>query len=101
MGIPTASPDGYYEKLPYSMRISYGGAFVHANPATVKYQGRLNVSHGCINLSLADAKWFYEVSHRGDVVDIVHAAVGPVLYDPGMADWNYSWEAWQKGNLGS
>jgi len=23
-----------------------------------------------------------------------------VLYDPGMADWNYSWEAWQKGNLG-
>ena len=101
VGIPTASPDGYYEKLPYSMRISYGGAFVHANPATVKYQGRLNVSHGCINLSLADAKWFYGVSHRGDVVDVIHAEVGPVLDDPGMADWNYPWEAWQKGNLGS
>ena len=99
VGIPTAGPDGYYEKLPYSMRISNGGAFVHANPATVKYQGRLNVSHGCVNLSLADAKWFYEVSHRGDVVDIIHAVIPPVLSDAGMSDWNYSWATWQQGNL--
>ena len=100
VGIPTQGPDGYYEKLPYSMRISNGGAFVHANPATVKYQGRLNVSHGCVNLSLADAKWFFELSHRGDVVNIIHAVVAPVLSDPGMADWNYSFATWRKGNLG-
>ena len=99
VGIPTDGPDGYYEKLPYSMRISNGGAFVHANPATVKYQGRLNVSHGCVNLSLADAKWFYEISHRGDVVNVVHAVIAPVLSDAGMSDWNYSWATWQKGNL--
>lgn len=100
VGIPTASPDGYFEKLPYSMRISNGGAFVHANPATVKYQGHLNVSHGCVNLSLADAKWFYTISQRGDIVDIIHAVVAPVLSDPGMADWNYSWASWQAGSLG-
>ncbi len=100
VGIPTASPDGYYEKLPWSVRISNGGAFVHANPATVKYQGRVNVSHGCVNTSVADAKWFYENTHLGDVVDVVNAAVGPLRSDAGMADWNYSWAQWQKGNLG-
>jgi lipoprotein-anchoring transpeptidase ErfK/SrfK len=99
VGIPTASPDGYYEKLPFSMRISNGGAFVHANPATVRDQGRRNVSHGCVNLSLADAQWFYDISHRGDVVSIVNAVVPPVLTDAGMADWNYDWPTWQLGNL--
>lgn len=101
VGIPTASPDGYYEKLPWSVRISNGGAFVHANPATVRYQGRINVSHGCVNASLADAKWFYENTHLGDVVNVVNAAVGPQRSDAGMADWNYSWAQWQQGNLGA
>jgi len=100
VGIPTASPDGYYEKLPWSVRISNGGAFVHANPATVRFQGRLNVSHGCVNTSVADARCFYENTHRGDVVDVVNAAIGPVRTDAGMADWNYTWAQWQQGNLG-
>jgi lipoprotein-anchoring transpeptidase ErfK/SrfK len=99
VGIPTSSPDGYYEKLPWSVRISNGGAFVHANPATVRYQGSTNVSHGCVNASVKDAKWFYENTHLGDIVNVVHAAVGPVRWDAGMADWNYSWQTWQKGNL--
>jgi lipoprotein-anchoring transpeptidase ErfK/SrfK len=101
VGIPTSSPDGYYEKLPWSVRISNGGAFVHANPATVRFQGRVNVSHGCVNASVADAKWFYENTHLGDVVDVVNAAVPPLRTDAGMADWNYTWDEWQQGNLGT
>ena len=88
VGIPRSSPDGYFEQLPWSVRISNGGAFVHANPATVGAQGRVNVSHGCVNTSVADAKWFYEHSHLGDVVTVVHAAIPPVTSDPGMFDWN-------------
>ena len=99
VGIPTNSPDGYYEKLPWSMRISNGGAFVHANPATVGVQGRRNVSHGCVNTSPADAEWFYYHSQLGDPVDIIHAVVKPVRWDAGMADWNYTWAEWQAGNL--
>jgi lipoprotein-anchoring transpeptidase ErfK/SrfK len=99
VGIPTASPDGYYEQLPWSMRISNGGAFVHANPATVSVQGVTNVSHGCVNTSVADAEWFYYHSQLGDVVDIIHAVVPPTLWDAGMADWNYSWQTWKAGNL--
>jgi lipoprotein-anchoring transpeptidase ErfK/SrfK len=99
VGIPTASPDGYYEQLPWSMRISNGGAFVHANPATVRVQGVTNVSHGCVNTSVADAEWFYYHSQLGDIVDIIHAAVPPTLWDAGMFDWNYSWATWKDGNL--
>ncbi|MCW2543704.1 MAG: ErfK/YbiS/YcfS/YnhG family protein [Frankiales bacterium] len=99
IGIPTASPGGYYEKLPYSVRISNGGAFVHANPATVRYQGSRNVSHGCVNMSVADARWYYENSKLGDVVNVIHAVVPPLRTDAGMSDWNYTWEQWQAGNL--
>lgn len=99
VGIPTDGPGGYYEKLPWSMRISNGGAFVHANPQTVGVQGRRNVSHGCVNTSVTDAEWFYYHSQLGDPVNIIHAVVKPVLWDAGMADWNYSWTTWQKGNL--
>lgn len=99
VGIPTDGPGGYYEKLPWSMRISNGGAFVHANPQTVGVQGRRNVSHGCVNTSVTDAKWFYYHSQLGDPVNIIHAVVKPVRWDAGMADWNYTWAEWQAGNL--
>jgi lipoprotein-anchoring transpeptidase ErfK/SrfK len=94
VGIPTASPDGYFEHLPWSVRISDGGAFVHANPATVQYQGVTNVSHGCVNLSVADAEWFYQQARLGDVVEVIHAKVGPLVSDPGMSDWNLSFREW-------
>ena len=99
VGIPTDSPGGYYEKLPWSMRISNGGAFVHANPQTVGVQGVRNVSHGCVNTSVTDAKWFYYHSQLGDPVNIINAVVKPVRWDAGMADWNYTWAQWQAGNL--
>ena len=94
VGIPRDAPDGYYEKVFWDVRISNGGAFVHAAPWSVGDQGQRNVSHGCINLSPADAEWFYNFSLRGDIVNVVHAAGAPDLHDPGMSDWNLSWEAW-------
>ncbi len=99
VGIPTASPDGYYTKLPWSVRISNGGAFVHSQPGSIRAQGSRNVSHGCINLSPANAEWFFGLAKKGDVVNVVNAVVKPTLWDAGMADWNYSWETWQQGNL--
>ena len=99
VGIPTNSPDGYYKKLPWSVRISNGGAFVHSQPGSVRQQGISNVSHGCINLSPSNAEWFFGLAKKGDVVDVVNAVVKPVKWDAGMADWNYSWAEWQGGNL--
>jgi lipoprotein-anchoring transpeptidase ErfK/SrfK len=88
VGIPRNSPDGYFEKVFWDVRISYGGAFVHAAPWSVNDQGHRNVSHGCVNLSTADAQWYFGLAQRGDVVDVVHSPAAPVLSDPGMVDWN-------------
>ena len=94
VGIPRNSPDGYYEKVPFSVRISNGGAFVHAASWSVRSQGVRNVSHGCVNMSPADAEWFYGLAKRGDVVNVINTSVKPVLWDAGMSDWNIPFAEW-------
>lgn len=96
VGIPRDSPDGYFEKVPFSVRISNGGAFVHAASWSVRDQGVRNVSHGCVNLSPADAEWFFGIAKRGDVVNVINAAAKPVLWDAGMADWNMTYADWAR-----
>jgi lipoprotein-anchoring transpeptidase ErfK/SrfK len=98
VGIPRNSPDGYYEKVYWDVRISYGGAFVHAAPWSVGDQGRVNVSHGCVNISPENAIWFYNFSQRGDIVDVYNSTAAPDTSDPGMADWNMSWADWVAGD---
>lgn len=94
VGIPRNSPDGYYEKVPFSVRISYGGAFVHSAGWSVRDQGIRNVSHGCVNMSPADAQWFYGLAKRGDVVTVINSKVKPLLSDPGTSDWNVPFAEW-------
>jgi len=98
VGIPRNSPNGYYLTVAWATRLSYSGTFVHAAPWSVGAQGERNVSHGCINVSTADAQWFYNFTRRGDVVDIVNSPAPPKLTDPGMADWNIPWEQWKAGD---
>ncbi len=38
--------------------------YVHSAPWSVADQGKRNVSHGCINISPSNAKWFCELRHR-------------------------------------
>lgn len=98
IGIPRNGPGGYYRKVAWATRLTYSGEFVHAAPWSQWAQGNRNVSHGCINVSTADAKWFYGFAQRGDVVEVVNTAKKPKLYDPGMSDWNIPWEQWKAGN---
>lgn len=98
VGIPRNSPDGYYEKVFWDVRISNGGEFVHAAPWSVGSQGSVNVSHGCVNVSPVEAQWFYYFSQVGDVVTVTSSARPPDLGDAGMADWNMSWEDWKAGS---
>ena len=90
-------PGEYQTEVDWAVRLTYSGTFTHAAPWSVKDQGVRNVSHGCVNLSPADAKWFYDQARRGDVVEIVGSTVGPKLTDPGAVDWNVSFEEWKRG----
>jgi len=97
IGIPSGGAGGYKKTVLWDVRLTYSGTFVHAAPWSVADQGRRNVSHGCLNLSTANAEWFYETTRRGDVVDIRNSGVGPKLSDPGAEDWNIPWSRWSAG----
>jgi lipoprotein-anchoring transpeptidase ErfK/SrfK len=98
VGIPRDSPDGYYEKVYWNVRISNTGEFVHAAPWSVGSQGSTNVSHGCVNLSTANATWFYDFSQRGDVVQVTGSPKQPNGWSLGVVDWNMSWSSWRSGS---
>jgi lipoprotein-anchoring transpeptidase ErfK/SrfK len=93
IGIPRKAPGGYYMHVPNSVRISYSGEFVHAASWSVRDQGRRNVSHGCINVSPANAKWFFDLTRRGDIVE-VSGTPRRLQQGNGYADWNLSWSDW-------
>jgi lipoprotein-anchoring transpeptidase ErfK/SrfK len=84
--------------VPWSVRLTDSGEFVHAAPWNSRI-GQANLSHGCTNLSPADAEWFYRFSLLGDVV-VYPDAPGPTarVWD-GLGDWNVSWATWSAGGL--
>jgi lipoprotein-anchoring transpeptidase ErfK/SrfK len=95
-GVPVDSPDGYRTPVEYAVRISDSGEFVHAAPWSVAQQGRENVSHGCINLSTENARWFFDFAQPGDVVEIRGSDAG-TLRSP-VNDWTIPWEEWRAGS---
>ncbi|MQA12799.1 MAG: L,D-transpeptidase family protein [Pseudonocardiaceae bacterium] len=93
------APDegGYVTTVQYATRISNGGEFVHAAPWSVGAQGERNVSHGCINMSTDNARWFYNTFGKGDVV--IQTNTGGPQLEPwdGFGDWQVPWEQWLAG----
>jgi len=59
----------------WAVRISNNGEFIHANPASAGAQGSSNVTHGCVNLSLADADEYYHSAIWGDPVEVSGTSV--------------------------
>lgn len=96
-GVPVDSPDGYRTKVEYPQRITWSGQYIHAAPWSVKDQGKRNVSHGCVNVSLDLAKWLYGVTHIGDPV-IVKGTEARVKYGDGWTDWELPWDEYRKGS---
>ena len=90
-GIPVSSPDGYDELVYKDVHISDTGEYVHAAPWSVRSQGHSNVSHGCINLSIADATAYFDFSRVGDVVVVSGSPRPPVDGDHGVMDWSTPW----------
>jgi len=88
------SPGEYKIPVDWAVRITNSGTFTHSAPWSVRDQGVRNVSHGCINLSPTDAKWFFDQARRGDIVRVVNSPDAPRLSDAGDADWNIPFSQW-------
>lgn len=87
-GVPIDAPEGYRTYVEYATRISYSGIFVHAAPWSVQQQGHSNVSHGCLNVSTEDGRWFFENAKKGDPVIVQNTAGGILSGADGLGDWN-------------
>jgi len=85
-GVPVNSTYGYKVTVQDAVRIDNSGGFVHGAPWSVNDQGKRNVSHGCINLSPANAKWFFDNFGSGDPV-VVKNSVGTHTKNDGSQDW--------------
>ncbi|WP_307810962.1 L,D-transpeptidase [Tomitella cavernea] len=97
-GLPIDDPNGYKTPVEWATRMSYGGIFVHSAPWSVWAQGSQNTSHGCLNVSPANAKWFFDNFKRGDIVVVKNTVGGTLSGTEGLGDWNIPWEKWEAGN---
>lgn len=93
----TGHPGEYRIPTKWNVRLTYSGTFVHAAPWSTGAQGNSNVSHGCVNASPANAKWFYEFTQRGDIV-IVTGTSRKLRFGNGPTPWAKSWEEWLAGS---
>ncbi|MGZ5397082.1 MAG: L,D-transpeptidase [Mycobacterium sp.] len=85
-GVPVNSANGYKTDVDLAVRIDNSGNFVHSAPWSVDDQGVRNVSHGCINISPANAKWFYDNFGSGDPI-VVKNSKGWYSQPDGASDW--------------
>ena len=93
------APGANYDvEVPYAMRLTYSGEFMHAAPWNGNI-GYANTSHGCTNMTYDDAVWMYNHTLFGDVFITTGGAAGSVTFGDGLGGvWNVPWEDWVKGS---
>jgi lipoprotein-anchoring transpeptidase ErfK/SrfK len=89
--------EGYRTDIEYAQRLTWGGEFIHSAPWSVGSQGRTNVSHGCVNMSPANAAWLFGITKMGDPVTI-KGTERRLANGNGWTAWNLSWAQWVKGS---
>jgi lipoprotein-anchoring transpeptidase ErfK/SrfK len=88
--------EAYKKVVPVGVRISYDGEYVHWADWSIAQQGKVNVSHGCLNVSPANAYWFYDFSVPGDIVDVRNTGRNLAVWNSGY--WNASWAQWMRNS---
>jgi lipoprotein-anchoring transpeptidase ErfK/SrfK len=85
-GVPVNSTYGYKVDVQDAVQFDNSGDYVHSAPWSVADQGKRDVSHGCINISPTNAKWFFANFGSGDPI-IVKNSTGTYSKNDGSNDW--------------
>ncbi len=88
---------GYNIEVPWSVRFTWSGDYLHDAFWSVGDQGFTNVSHGCVNMSPTDAEIFYKIAVPGDPVK-VSGSPKAGTWDNGWTMWFLSWRQWLRGS---
>jgi lipoprotein-anchoring transpeptidase ErfK/SrfK len=97
-GVPADAPGGYRTWIQFAIRLSNSGIFYHSAPWSVGSQGKRNVSHGCINMSTANAKWMMDTSKKGDLFTVQNSGGKALEPTDGWSVWQMPWDAWITNN---
>jgi lipoprotein-anchoring transpeptidase ErfK/SrfK len=89
--------EGYRTKIDYAQRITWSGQFIHAAPWSEGVQGRTNVSHGCVNVSMKMGAWLFKRTMLGDPIT-VRGTEDQLQNGNGWTDWNTTWDEYVKGS---
>lgn len=98
IGLKPGDP-AYYGQLDvnYATRLTPSGEYIHqATDTAMPYLGQTNLSHGCIGMSEAGAKWVFENMIAGDVVQVINTEGDYASVDDGYGDWNIPWAEYPK-----
>jgi lipoprotein-anchoring transpeptidase ErfK/SrfK len=88
---------GYSLWVPWAVRVTWSGVYIHDAYWSVWAQGSINVSHGCINTSPAHAETYYKLELPGDPV-IITGSPRPGTWDNGWTEWFLSWPKYVNGS---
>jgi lipoprotein-anchoring transpeptidase ErfK/SrfK len=88
---------GYDIEVPWSVRFTWSGDYLHDAFWSVGEQGFTNVSHGCVNMPPADAEIYYKMALPGDPVTIT-GSPRPGVFDNGWTMWFLPWNRWLHGS---
>ncbi|WP_433537300.1 Ig-like domain-containing protein [Micromonospora sp. CA-249363] len=87
----------YVTDIQFAQRLTWGGEYIHAAPWSEHVQGRQNVSHGCVNVSMTNAKWLFEKTRVGDPITI-KGTERKIAAGNGWTAWSLSWSEFIKGS---
>ena len=76
--------------VPYAVRFTWSGNYIHDAYWSVAQQGSANVSFGCVNVGPADSRLYYDLADPGDPVTIT-GSPAPGQWRDGWTDWFLTW----------
>jgi lipoprotein-anchoring transpeptidase ErfK/SrfK len=88
---------GYNLEVPWSVRFTWSGDYLHDAYWSVGEQGFTNVSHGCVNMPPADAETYYNMEIPGDPVTVTGSPKAGT-WDNGWTMWFLPWSKYVQGS---
>jgi lipoprotein-anchoring transpeptidase ErfK/SrfK len=97
--VNTTPGQEYDLEVPWSVRLTNSGEFIHSASWNGGNIGVRSTSHGCTNLTVTDAESFFNFAQLGDVAEYTNTGGETMPNWDGYGDWNLPWATWQAGGL--